>query len=147
VWDDVFSVINIPGNNGGYTFSGYQWQENGVDMPGETGGNLYLANRPNALTATYTVKLVTVDGVLLESCPLALAVQQLRAYPNPVIDRLMLDDASAVAGDAVKIYNSSGVPVHTGVAEGKHTELNLSSLQPGVYVLEIRNERVRIVKK
>jgi hypothetical protein len=147
VWDDVLSVINIPGNNGGYTFTSYQWQENGVDMPGETGGNLYLAHRPDALSAAYTALLTTSEGVLLQTCPASLTSPSLRAYPNPVKDYVSLEGGALTSGEMVKVYSHTGLPVHTAVAGGKRMKLNLSSLQPGVYVVEAGNERVRIVKK
>jgi len=35
-WDDVVVVNNNPANNGGHTFTGYQWYKDGVLIPGAT---------------------------------------------------------------------------------------------------------------
>jgi hypothetical protein len=147
VWDDVLSVINNPDHNGGYTFTSYQWQADGVDLPGETGGNLYLAYRPDALSAAYSVLLTTSGGEVLQTCPVSLTAPSLRVYPNPVTDYVTLESSALTSGEAVKVYSDTGLPVYSGVAEGKRTKINLSSLQPGVYVLQVKERRVRVVKR
>lgn len=61
VWDDVLSVINIPQNNGGYSFTNYQWYrdtEFTQIMTGETKGDLYLLKKDNSNT-NYSVWLKT----------------------------------------------------------------------------------------
>ncbi|MDR1742895.1 MAG: Ig-like domain-containing protein [Dysgonamonadaceae bacterium] len=70
IWDDVLSVINEPANNGGYTFTFYQWQKNGVNIPGETSGNLHLTTKD--YNAEYSVILTTKEGRRMESCPIKL---------------------------------------------------------------------------
>ncbi|GHT12724.1 hypothetical protein FACS189415_3080 [Bacteroidia bacterium] len=150
VWDDVLSVINIPANNGGYEFSTYQWQENGVDMPGETHGNLYLADNPNAATAVYTVSLTEITGQSFQSCPVTLTNSQripLRIYPNPVQNNIVVESSNIKAGDRLNIYDVNGHFVRTFNAAGNQTEINLSGLPLGTYILKVNNEQTKLFKK
>ncbi|MDR0873963.1 MAG: T9SS type A sorting domain-containing protein [Prevotellaceae bacterium] len=153
VWNDVLSVINVPANNGGYLFKAYQWQENGKDIIGETGGNLFLNGNPNALTSIYTVRLTTNGGRELQSCPVKLAVipevSSNKIYPNPVINnQAIFESEDLLIGDNVEIFNENGVLVTKTTAASNHkVELNLSGLTKGFYVIKSNNKCVKIIKE
>jgi hypothetical protein len=149
VWDGVFSVINIPANNGGYSFTSYQWQENGINMSGETKGNLYLVNNPNAATSVYSVLLTTSDGKEFLSCPAVLTPQpeiQLRVYPNPVQNSVIVESSKIKAGDRLTIFDASGHFIQAHKATGNRTEINLSGLMVGTYILKVNNEQAKLFK-
>ena len=60
-WDDVVVVNNNPDNNGGYTFSQYQWYRNGEPI---TGANGQYYKEEGGLEGFYSVEL---DGVRVEN--------------------------------------------------------------------------------
>ncbi|MCL1932234.1 MAG: T9SS type A sorting domain-containing protein, partial [Candidatus Azobacteroides sp.] len=146
VWDDVLSVINQPANNGGYTFVSYQWQRNGVDIPGETFGNLYL---PVVDNAQYVVLLTTNNGQKLRSCPVYLhpvTSKAISAYPNPTKGALTIESDEIQAGDIIEIYTVTGTLVRQYPAEAKQTILNVASLSKGIYFVKVNNERIKLLK-
>ncbi|MDR0866831.1 MAG: YDG domain-containing protein [Candidatus Symbiothrix sp.] len=150
VWDDVLSVINVPANNGGYSFATFQWQENGVNMLGETSGNLYLADNSNASTSVYTVLLSTIKGLNFQSCPVSLTSSQkmpLRVYPNPIQNTATVESLNMSAGDLLNIYDMNGQMIKIYKATGNHTEINLTGLKIGTYILKVNNEQVKLFKK
>lgn len=68
----------------------------------------------------------------------------LTLYPNPVSDVLNIRINANVAGNAqIRIFSATGTVVWKTVAEftaGKATSLNVSSLNPGSYILEINHQ-------
>lgn len=61
----------------------------------------------------------------------------LRVYPNPANDRVYIENSDG-AIDQVQVYNIQGQRVldHPGDASGR-VQLNLSSLSPGIYVMQV----------
>jgi hypothetical protein len=149
IWSNVLSIINEPANNGGYSFRSYQWQENGVDMPGATKEYLYLAGNPNANTSDYSVILTTTDGKQVQSCSMTLAgqaVSKISAYPNPTQGAISIESDLINPGDEINIYNSTGSFVMKYTAEKHKTTIDLSTLPEGIYMVRINNEQVKVIK-
>ncbi|MDR1348241.1 MAG: T9SS type A sorting domain-containing protein [Prevotellaceae bacterium] len=149
VWGDVLSVINNPANNGGYTFISYQWQENGMGILGETGGNLYLANNPHIYTSSFSVRLTTADGIHILSCPVTVnqnVTAKLRAYPNPTRDLLRIESGSIKSGDMIEIYNITGYLVRKFVANTGGATISVSVLPAGTYILKINKQTTKFIK-
>jgi hypothetical protein len=150
VWDDVLSVINEPANNGGYSFVAYQWQENGVNIPGETSGNLYFTGATKDYNADYSVLLTTKDGQQLESCPIKLrqaANTPLQAYPNPTSGVITIENVTIKAGDTIEIHDTRGWLVNQYIAEENQTTLQLAPLPKGTYIISVNNKQVKVVKQ
>jgi hypothetical protein len=150
IWDDVLSVINNPAHNGGYTFVAYQWQKNGVNIPGEALGNLYFTNETKDYEAQYSVLLTTANGQQLRSCPVKLRAtgdSELRGYPNPTSGFITIENETIHAGDKIEIFNMQGALVRQYVAEKNQTTLNLSSFQKGTYIVKVNSKRIKVVKK
>ncbi|MDR0833390.1 MAG: leucine-rich repeat protein [Candidatus Symbiothrix sp.] len=145
VWDDVLSVINDPARNGGHTFVAYQWQRNGVDMAGETSGNLYFATGKD-YDADYSVRLTTQNGQQFQSCPVKLGNGTLKSYPNPTSGTVTVENASIQAGDKIEIYNINGQLVQQFSAAEKQTTLDLSTLKRGTYILKVNGKQVKVIK-
>lgn len=138
-WNDVIAVLNST-YNGGYTFSHYQWQLNGADIPGETHSYIYLPQRLDA-TGEYSVVLTREDdGVTMYSCPIRYTPHiDLWAYPQPIgANRVQWHVESGDEGE-IHIYNSVGQEVwqHAIKAGANDFELDLPS---GVYVYLLRND-------
>ncbi|MDR0834292.1 MAG: YDG domain-containing protein [Candidatus Symbiothrix sp.] len=151
MWDAVLSVVNVPENNGGYTFVAYQWQEDGVDMLGETGGNLYLADNPKAQTSVYTVKLTTGTGQQLLSCPMSLGTglksATIQVYPNPVSQKAIVQSSDIKAGDKLELYDLNGKLIQVYKAGGSRTEIVLPALEKGSYILKAANGQAKLLKQ
>ena len=64
-------------------------------------------------------------------------VPQLRIYPNPVKDRIMITGVSDLESSEAEVFNLSGVKVKSLKIEQK--EMDVSDLPKGYYILQIRN--------
>ncbi len=143
LWDDVLSIINVPAHNGGYTFTGFQWYENGVAIDGETRSTLYLSKRPNAATSNYTVLLTTSDGTTVSTCalnPTVATTQDMQVFPNPVKAGNPLNvysylDENEQKGARIRLYNMQGVLQVDMPAD--YTSTIKAPEASGAYVLQI----------
>jgi len=71
----------------------------------------------------------------------------LKIYPNPVTDgRLFVEIPEQFEGETIRIHDLSGRLVLTQVATRPRTEISISHLQAGVYIVAIGNVSTRIVK-
>lgn len=137
-WNDVIAVLNST-YNGGYTFSHYQWQLNGADIPGETHSYIYLPQRLDA-QGEYSVVLTRADdGETMYTCPLRYTPHvDLWTYPKQIgANRVQWHVESSDEGE-IHIYNSIGQMVcHKTIAAGANDfELELPA---GVYVYVVNN--------
>lgn len=137
-WNDVIAVLNST-YNGGYSFSHYQWQFNGMDIPGETHSYIYLPQRLDA-QGEYSVVLTRADdGVTMHTCPLKYTPHiDLWTYPRQIgANRVQWHVESGDEGE-IHIYNSIGQMVcNREIAAGANDfELDLPA---GVYVYVVNN--------
>lgn len=110
-------------------------------------------------TTTVTHNLV-FNGEILDTCTFDVNVEEfmnvsdldnstVSVYPNPVKDILTI--SSDVEVQNVFIYDLSGKQVYSEGVNNKHTQLNLSHLATGIYVLKAETKEVvktfKIVKK
>jgi hypothetical protein len=148
IWDDVLSVVNEPANNGGYVFISYQWQKDGVNIPGETSGNIYFPDEAKDYTAQYSVLLTTNNGQEMQSCPVNLRTIEggLRAFPNPTSGNVTIEDETLHAGDIIEFFDIHGQLVRQFTAEKNRTILNLSSFQKGTYIIKVNNKQIKVLK-
>ncbi|MBN8622836.1 MAG: T9SS type A sorting domain-containing protein [Flavobacteriales bacterium] len=74
---------------------------------------------------------------------------QAKVYPNPVVDVLNVESASKVI--SLSVYDLSGKAVSSHTLNAVKSQVNLSKLAPGVYIVNIETENgtqsVKIVKK
>ncbi|GHV69019.1 hypothetical protein FACS1894199_17130 [Bacteroidia bacterium] len=148
IWDDVLSVIALPKNNGGYTFKAYQWQKDNQDIPDQTGGYIYLTGKMKDYEAEYSVVVTLDNGQERKSTPFKLQVvsRAVKSYPNPTSDVLTLESATLQTGDKVELYDLSGQLLYQFAAQGNQTRVDLSPFPPGIYILKINNEAVKVLK-
>lgn len=69
-----------------------------------------------------------------------IANQEIKVYPNPASERIYIDYDQELR---VEFYNLVGIKV----LEAKETEINISDLQPGTYLVLIRNEFGELIQK
>jgi len=145
VWDDVLSVINNPSYNGGYTFVSYQWLRNGADIPGETSGNLYLANSSDRTMSDYTCRVTTSTGQVLQSCPFQATKSSISVYPNPTEGTVIVESPEMNEGDRISVYNSAGTLVKHFSAKSRQTQIDLGNQPKGIYVIKVNGKQVKII--
>lgn len=152
VWDDVLSVINIPQNNGGYSFTNYQWYrdtEFTQIMTGETKGNLYLLKKDNSNT-NYSVWLKTSTGISSFGCrktDTQLRSSAIKVYPNPTVHTVSVEDEEWVENSEACLYDMSGKLIHKQQVNSSTVELNMSNYNQGVYLLKLNGKTITIIKK
>jgi hypothetical protein len=125
-WDDGLphSVTSESGSqesfdSGVLTGSGTQYSYTFTQV----GINDYKCDVHSAMTGTITVEqLVGIDEKFRKN---------IKFYPNPVSTRLTV--TSLYKLDTYKIYDVLGKTVAQGVATGNITDIDMSSLQSGIY--------------
>lgn len=117
------------------TFAGYQWQLNGNDISGAT-NQTYNATQ----AGTYSVIVTDVNGCTGSATYSAVGVAtvtgntQILVYPNPVIDRIVID---APAGATAIITTIDGKIL---IRASTDNTIMADNIAPGVYLLYIRDK-------
>ena len=126
-------------DNSSQRFAAYQWYKNGVAIDGAT---KQFYNDLDGLVGTYSLKVTTVDGKTLFTCPKQLNIslkQQVSAYPNPVrTSQTCFVKASGfenidLDGAVLRVYTLQGIQVYQSDKVEKVNSLILPAI-PGVYV-------------
>lgn len=86
------------------------------------------------LTKTYTVTITFIDAVA------DYQTNSFQVYPNPVDDVLNVVCTENVEGAEMVVYNTMGQIVVRQTVSSDFNSLNVSSLKPGLYILQIRTE-------
>ncbi|MBK8490217.1 MAG: choice-of-anchor B family protein [Saprospirales bacterium] len=121
----------------------YQWFLNGTLVEGAT--DPFFVPEEDGL---YTVEITDENGCEALSDPLEVVLinsvsQALpsgwKIYPNPAVDQLTLDLSGAGDGTYV-LYDLVGRKVADGKLFGAKTQIAVSGLNTGIYMLEIQSE-------
>ena len=159
-WNNTLTVINNPENNGGFHFTSFAWYANGRLIT--TDQSFSAGNTGQSLdpTISYYVALTAEEYAdTLKTClsliVLRPAAIDIMAYPNPVqsngfifvqinMDEKQLDHAE------IEIFNIVGMSMGKVRVAGQITQINMSSLPTGMYLLNLRgknglNEVVKVV--
>lgn len=70
----------------------------------------------------------------------------LKIYPNPVIDKMMIETDEANFNTDYKIIDQFGREVIAGEVNGKSSVVNLNNLAKGIYILKTKNDLVKPIK-
>ncbi len=151
-YSNTLEIINNPVYNGGHSFitNQYQWFANGQTIPGMYKGVLYI---PSGLVpgTKYSANVTFTDGIRMNVCPYTEPQnwQRMRVYPNPATGKITVVGCKdrACLASTIKIYNSFGILISTAPTSGEKTEIDISHLQKGSYVIKLNNETATIIKQ
>jgi hypothetical protein len=149
-FNNLLYVNNNSADNGGYTFTHYQWYRNG--QPIGIDQQYYSAGPTRAdlldPAAEYSVAVTTAEGKTLHVCPGKVTLKQtssLRAYPNPVQagKPIRLESDATKDGSVIRIYTITGGLAGTQQMFGNETQLTAPQAA-GVYLITVDGENVKI---
>lgn len=144
--DDLTVVLKINGTEiRSESVAPYEWGHPGSPDPLETvglevGDYLLEAVITDAKGASVTIsKTITVTERIVTSSNSEVSQQQLTVFPNPSLSGIFnLSETTDF-----EIFDLSGVLV----TKGKGSEIDLSAYTEGVYILQVKNEKIKLIKK
>jgi hypothetical protein len=146
-FNNVLFVSNNPSNNGGYSFTDYQWFKDGQSIGG---GQYYSAGSARSglldAAAAYTLTLTTQEGKTLHVCPgsVSLRATSLRVYPNPARPgEAVRLESPAPDNSIVRIYDLHGRLVGTEQLNGGAARIHLPQTT-GIYLITVGNETTKV---
>ncbi|MDW8850808.1 T9SS type A sorting domain-containing protein [Flavobacterium sp. MMLR14_040] len=152
-FNNVLLVNNNPQTNGGYEFTAYQWFKNGQLIG--TGQYYTAGNESNNVldpTASYSVKMTTKDGKVLQTCGSTITVQnslQTKLYPNPIeVGKVLTVEADFPAEDLanmqISLYSVSGKLVKTVQSSSVITEIQLpATTESNMYLVVLESANIK----
>lgn len=94
-------------------------------------------------TYYYRLKIADKDGTTKYSQVVPLktgTVKNLTIYPNPATDKITVSAVNGLSDATIKIVNGSGkVVVIKSNVSGKQTDMNVSHLAAGIYVVQVQS--------
>ena len=144
-WNNILLVNNAAGR---YTEEGYQWYKNKTPIPRATGQYYSAGNNADDMldfTASYYVRLVTLEGDTIYTCPQSPVHKTsatAKVYPNPVAggELLSIETGFTTGGGddvLVQIYDFNGRIVQTGHFTGATGTIRISRLNSGYYMINL----------
>lgn len=135
--------VDINYNNGNNTFRVNQQIDNGIwkylgtyDFIAGTTGNVVIRNdSANGFVIADAVKFVLHPAPIMKKT----GTNTLKIYPNPATNTIQVSGAD-LSGRIITIYDISGVRKMT--IAGKQQTLDISFLQPGMYLLMIEGKKI-----
>ena len=119
----------------------------GHDWPGSFGNMTIDANSE----IWQFVSRYDINGII-EECTLTTAISDVNSssdhfnvYPNPFDNQITIEAGFSSAKEFT-IYNMLGETMVTGQLNSDVNSINLSSLAPNVYILNIENQSIRLIK-
>jgi WD40 repeat protein len=104
---------------------------NGVDF--QPGGTNVLAGTSNGKVTVWS--LATLLGIE----DLEANVTNVRVYPNPVVDQLVVSGLSEHAATHYTIYSLDGTTVRSGLLKSVSSTMDVTALPVGEYILTLRS--------
>lgn len=133
----------------------YQWYDcnNAQIIIGETNKDFYPT-----VSGNYSVLLINGNCSITSSCESfiytsitenQITLDSFDLYPNPTSDKLTIYDKSYndKINHSILIYNALGEVVKTYNIEGEKSEINITGLAIGIYWLELKTNKSKIIKK
>ncbi|MBL0309413.1 MAG: T9SS type A sorting domain-containing protein [Bacteroidetes bacterium] len=128
----------------------YQWYRNNVAItPGGT-SQLLIASQPGS----YTVEITDIYGCKATSTPIATAIHDLandihfELYPNPVSEgKLQVVIGKECLGCELQVFDATGRLVHQSLVHTKKSDIDVSHLAKGLYVVKLNNAVRQFIKE
>lgn len=67
---------------------------------------------------------------------------KLKIYPNPVSEKLTVENVNDIPGLVFRLYNAQGAKLRTQKLQDTFTRIDISNLAPGLYFYTIRNQNM-----
>ena len=99
--------------------------------------SMTILNKDGVYSSEYQKILFAESNTGIEE----LGISSFFIFPNPVSNTLYIQGVDEYA--ALEVFNLTG----KSVIEGKGTELDVTSLNQGTYILRINNQYVKFIKK
>jgi len=150
-YPNVLTVVNRPDIHGGQFFleNGYQWFRDGQMLYGQNRGVLYLGRDQSVGNSRFSVHVTHLDGTINRVCPRSwdIEVMNLHVFPNPTHGELTVLSANPQAPSRIEVFTVCGRLVKIVYPTGDQTELNLSGLQPGTYIVRQDGQTAVVIKQ
>ncbi|MDR0661639.1 MAG: DUF4465 domain-containing protein [Prevotellaceae bacterium] len=145
-WNNTLLVNNNSSTNGGYSFTGYKWYKNGIQVGSE---QFYSAGTKKTdilePSAEYYIEVTTSDGQVLRTCAERVILKEMgiKAYPSPVSANSIFTietnlDNELLQNAVVEIYSIMGVRISSSRVQGEITRLAAPS-SPGTYIVIVKS--------
>lgn len=120
----------------------------GVGTSQEVSEYKFTDDSPFLGISHYRIRQVDYDGAFdfsdVISVELTSTIQSVRLYPNPFTDKLFVESN----GGFLKIYNLTGQQVAEFELEAGRTQIDLSQLKSGLFIVDVRDESgERVVRR
>lgn len=134
----------------------YQWYIDGVPVASGKGGTakemtaaksgIYKVSvRPDATSETRIISEELILTVM--SAPKEITTPNgIKVHPNPVSDILYIQTEHPLKTNRYKITDLSGKIILSGVISGNIEKINTQTLAPGIYVLVIDDQQIKLSK-
>ncbi|MBS7254057.1 M4 family metallopeptidase [Flavobacterium branchiicola] len=140
--NDVISEIKVVGDKkltSSVEAASYQWYLNGRPIPDAIEKSIITFWEGN-----YSLQITNGNGCNSISAPfdskgmlIGKITNSFRVFPNPVVDQITIFLADKAEGEVqIKIYAMDGKAVYTKTYSSIPSNINISTLNAGVYVLE-----------
>ena len=103
----------------------------------DTEASMTILNKDGVYSSEYQKILFAESNTGIEE----LGISSFFVFPNPVSNTLYIQGVDEYA--ALEVFNLTG----KSVIEGKGTELDVTSLNQGTYILRINNQYLKFIKK
>jgi hypothetical protein len=96
---------------------------------------------------------IYVDGIYTDSCYFVPGIFEneygvlINTYPNPASDFINIQCENIHTSYTLCLYTITGSLIYTDVIKTKSTQLEVSNLSPGVYILTMENQNFSIRRK
>jgi len=114
-------------------------------IPDGTGPFYFTEATPNATNGVSTAGLTLVPQSAGTDVKSPKAEPAIFVFPNPVKNYLTVSGAAKNA--KINVLESNGTLLQTVISKDKSTDIDVSSLQQGMYLLQIGNQVVKFIKQ
>ena len=146
-WNNTLMTYMNRLNNDGFDAASFRWFRGGVQIANEDKSVYSVGvNATDLLSTTeeYYLEMTMTDGEIIRSCSKLIThtktAKNMTVYPNPTKGLVRIDTEGT---PNIKVYNIYGTLINTVAG----TEVNLHGLPSGLYIFEIDNQQISIIKE